>query len=115
MFLMDWDEMSNLYEGPFHKCFLPSFISFGWGVSEERIKMWKVNDDGRQTTDAKWWQKFTLPLARWAKKIEIHVYIYYKCIFFYSNAFICNSIHISIKITAFWIQIFIFKQELSFF
>ena len=28
--------------------------------------MWKVN--GRQTKDAKWWQKLTLPLARWAKK-----------------------------------------------
>jgi hypothetical protein len=23
---------------------------------------------GRQMTDAKWWQKLTLPLARWAKK-----------------------------------------------
>ena len=30
--------------------------------------MWKVN--GRQTTDDKWWQKLTLPLARWAKKIK---------------------------------------------
>jgi hypothetical protein len=28
--------------------------------------MWKVN--GQQTTDAKWWQKLTLSLARWAKK-----------------------------------------------
>jgi hypothetical protein len=42
-----------------------SFTSFGWGVSEEKIKMWKVNR--RRTTDAKWWQKLTLPLARWAK------------------------------------------------
>jgi hypothetical protein len=33
------------------RCFLPSFSSFGSGVSEEKIKMWKVN--GRQTTDAK--------------------------------------------------------------
>jgi hypothetical protein len=30
-----------------NRCFLPSFSSFGWGVSEEKIKMWKVN--GRQT------------------------------------------------------------------
>jgi hypothetical protein len=30
--------------------------------------MWKVN--GRQVTDAKWWQKLTLPLAWWAKKIK---------------------------------------------
>ena len=33
------------------------------------IKIWKVN--GRQTTDAKWWQKLTLPLARWAKNLPI--------------------------------------------
>ena len=26
-----------------HRCFLPGFISFGWGVSEKKIKMWKVN------------------------------------------------------------------------
>jgi hypothetical protein len=49
----------------FHRCFLPSFSSFGRGVSEEKIKMWKVN--GRQMTDGKWWQKLTLPLIRWAK------------------------------------------------
>ena len=39
----------------FHRCFLPSFSWFGWEVSEEKIKMWKVN--GLKTTDAKWWQK----------------------------------------------------------
>jgi hypothetical protein len=33
-------------ERTFHRCFLPSFTSFGWEVSEEKIKMWKVN--GRQ-------------------------------------------------------------------
>jgi hypothetical protein len=38
--LTNWDKMSKL------RCFLPSFSSFGWGVSEEKIKMWKVN--GRQ-------------------------------------------------------------------
>jgi hypothetical protein len=39
----------------FHRCFLQSFSSFGRGVSEEKIKMWKVDgqqmpddDDGRQ-------------------------------------------------------------------
>ena len=32
-----------------HICFLPSFTSFDWGVSEEKIIMWKVN--GRQATD----------------------------------------------------------------
>jgi hypothetical protein len=34
-------------ERTFYRCFLPSFGSFGWGVSEEKIKMWKVN--GRRT------------------------------------------------------------------
>ena len=48
--------MSNLYRGP--------SIDASYQVSEEKIKMWKVN--GRWTTDAKWWQKLTLPLARWA-------------------------------------------------
>jgi hypothetical protein len=54
-------------ERTFYRCFLPSFSSFGWGVSEEKIKPWKV--DRRRTTDAKWWQKLTLPLARWAKNV----------------------------------------------
>jgi hypothetical protein len=26
-------------ERTFYRCFLPSFSSFGWGVSEEKIKM----------------------------------------------------------------------------
>jgi hypothetical protein len=56
-------------ERTFYRCFLPSFSSFGWGVSQEKIKMWKVN--GRRTTDAKWWQTLTLPLARWAKKVQM--------------------------------------------
>jgi hypothetical protein len=36
----------------FHGSFLPSFSSFGWGFSVEKIKMWKVN--GWQTTDDIW-------------------------------------------------------------
>jgi hypothetical protein len=39
-------------ERTFHRCFQPSFTSFNWGVSEDKIKMWKVN-----TKDDKWWQK----------------------------------------------------------
>jgi hypothetical protein len=43
--------------------------------SEEKIKMWKVN--GPQTTDAKWWQKLTLPLARWAKNpLSFEIWIF---------------------------------------
>ena len=66
MFVNGSGQNEQSLERTFHRYFLPSFTSFGWGVSEEKIKMWKVN--GRQTMDAKWWQKLTLPLARWAKK-----------------------------------------------
>jgi hypothetical protein len=55
-------------ERTFHKCFILSFSSFGWWVSEEKIKMLKFNRWPKQTTDAKWCQKPTLPLSRWAKK-----------------------------------------------
>jgi hypothetical protein len=38
--LMDRDEMSNPYRGPsIDASYLPSFSSFGRGVSEEKIKM----------------------------------------------------------------------------
>jgi hypothetical protein len=58
-------------ERTFHRC----FTSFGWAVSEENIKMWKVN--GPQTTDAKWWQQLTLPLARWAKNpLSFEIWIF---------------------------------------
>ena len=42
---------------PFHQ----SLVAIGPMVSEEKFKVY----EGR--TDAKWWQKFTWPLARWAK------------------------------------------------
>jgi hypothetical protein len=35
--LTDWDKMSNLYKRAVHRCFLPSFGSFGQAVSEEKI------------------------------------------------------------------------------
>ena len=35
--LTDWDKMSNLYKRTSHRCFLPSFGSFGHALSEERI------------------------------------------------------------------------------
>ena len=38
-------------ERTFYRCFLPIFSSFGGGVSEEKIKMWKVSR--QQMTDAK--------------------------------------------------------------
>jgi hypothetical protein len=47
MFVNGSGQNEQYLERTFHRCFLPSFISFGWGVSEEKIKMWKVN--GRRT------------------------------------------------------------------
>ena len=46
MFVDGLGQNEQSLERTFHSCFLPSFTSFGWGVLEEKIKMWK--DDGRQ-------------------------------------------------------------------
>ena len=46
MFVNESGRNEQSLQRTFHSCFLPSFSSFGWGVSEEKIKMWKVN--GRQ-------------------------------------------------------------------
>ena len=43
MFVNGSGQNEQYLERTFHWCFLPSFTSFGWGVSEEKIKMWKVN------------------------------------------------------------------------
>ena len=47
MFVNGSGQNEQSSERTFHRCFLPSFTSFGWGVSEEKIKMWKAN--GRRT------------------------------------------------------------------
>ena len=69
MFVDGSKQNGQYLERTFHSCLLTSFTSFGWGVSEEKIKMWKVN--GRRTMDAKWWQKLTLHLARWANNSSL--------------------------------------------
>jgi hypothetical protein len=48
-------------ERTFYRCCIPSFSSFGWGVSEEKIKMWKVNgrrmpSDGKSSHCLKIWR-----------------------------------------------------------
>jgi hypothetical protein len=47
MFVNGSGQIEQSLERTFHRCFLPSFTSFVWGVSEEKINMWKVN--GRRT------------------------------------------------------------------
>ena len=49
MFVNGLGQNVHSLEKTFYRYFLPSFSSFGWGVSEGKIKMWKVN--GRQMTD----------------------------------------------------------------
>ena len=60
MFVNGSGRNEHFLKRTFHRCFLPSFSSFGLGVSEEQIKMRKVN--GQTTDDG--CQKLTLPLAR---------------------------------------------------
>jgi hypothetical protein len=43
MFVNGSGQNEHSLERTFHRYFLPSFTSFGWGISEEKIKMWKVN------------------------------------------------------------------------
>ena len=66
--LMDRDEMSNHYRGPSIDASYQVSIHLAEGFQRRRLKMWKVN--GRQTTNTKWWQKLTLPLASWAKNSQ---------------------------------------------
>ena len=59
--LMDWDEMSKFYRGPSIDASYQVSIHLDQQFQRRRLKCEKLTDD-------KWWQKLTLPLARWAKK-----------------------------------------------
>ena len=48
--LTDWDKLSNLYKRTFHRCFLPSFGSFGHAVSEEILRNRPIRNKNRL-----WW------------------------------------------------------------
>jgi hypothetical protein len=65
--LMDRDKMSKLYRGPSIDASYQVSVHLAKGFQRRRLKCEKLKDDRRRTTDAKWWQKLTLPLARWAK------------------------------------------------
>jgi hypothetical protein len=68
--LMDRDKMSNLYRRPSIDASYQVSLHLAEGFQRRRLKCEKLTDDRRRTTDAKWWQKLTLPLARWAKNYE---------------------------------------------
>ena len=69
-FLSDRDKMSNRCS--LHRCSQLNWIKFCPVVSEKMIKMWivKRRTERRLMKDAKWRQKLTWPLARWAKNLS---------------------------------------------
>ena len=66
--LKDRDEMSKLYRGLSIDASYQVSVHLAKEFQRRRLKCEKLTDDRRWTTDAKWWQKLTLPLARWAIK-----------------------------------------------
>ena len=65
--LMDQNKMNNHYKGPSIDASYQVSVHLAEGFQRRRLKCEKLTNDRRRTTDAKWWQKLTLPLTRWAK------------------------------------------------
>ena len=59
--LIDRDEISKLYRGPFIDTSYQVSVHLAKGFQRRRLKCEKL-------MDVKWWQKLTLPLARWANE-----------------------------------------------
>jgi hypothetical protein len=89
--LMDWDEMSILYRRPSIKASYQVSVHLA-GFQRRRLKCEKLTDDRRRKTDAKWWKKLTLPLAKWAKNGRIFIMSYYKKFIKYNKS---NNIHVA--------------------
>ena len=87
--LTDRDEMSNLYRGPSIYASYQVSLHLAEGFPRRRLKCEKLN--GRQTTDAKGWQKLTLPLARWAKNGFNTKEYFSDCDFSYITHSLCES------------------------
>jgi hypothetical protein len=62
----DREKMCNLYRGPSIDASYQISVHLAEGF-QRRSKCEKLIDVRWWTADAKWWQKLTLPLARWAK------------------------------------------------
>jgi len=67
------DEKSILYRGPSIDASYKFSVHLAMRFQRRSLKCEKLTDDRRWTMDAKWWQKLTLPLARWVKNV---VYLY---------------------------------------
>jgi len=73
-FLTDYERMSNLYRGP--------SIDASYQVSLHLAKRFqRIRLKCEKLTDVKWWQKITLPLARWAKKRKLSEFLFFLLIF----------------------------------
>ena len=99
--LTERDEMSNLYRGPSIDASYQVSVHLAKRFQRRRSKCEKLTNDKRRTTDAKWWQKLTLSLARWAK---------IRC----CNLFICLYNGSLSKYTHFFLFIFWWHQIFSF-
>jgi hypothetical protein len=62
--ITDQDKMSSRYRGPSIDVSYQVSVHLAEGFQRRRLQCGKLTDD----TDAKWWQKLTWPLVRWAKK-----------------------------------------------
>jgi hypothetical protein len=63
-FLMDREEMSGVHSGPYIDASYQVSVHLVERFQRNRFKCEKLTNDGRRKTDAKLWQKLTLPLAR---------------------------------------------------
>jgi hypothetical protein len=81
--LTDRDKMTILYRGPSIDASYQVSVHLAEGFQRRRLKCEKL-----RTTDTKWWQKLTLPLARWAKKVMI-----------FANKIMSINTHISLPVS----------------
>ena len=70
--LTDWDKISNLYKRTFHRCFLPSFGSFGHAVSEEKI----FRNRPIRNKNRLWWPCL---LTDWDKISNLYKRTFHRC------------------------------------
>jgi hypothetical protein len=92
MFVNISGQNEHSLERTFHVCFLPSFSSFGWEVSEEKNKMWKVNGQ-RTPSDGKsshcLWQgelkilklQYSIKIDFFFQKLQKYKWIIFQIIF----------------------------------
>jgi hypothetical protein len=72
MFVNGSEQNEQLYREPSIDASYQVSVHMAEGFQRRRLKCEKLMDERRRTTDAKWWQKLTLPLARSAKKMKFY-------------------------------------------